>query len=125
MGHEATEPDVVLVVEDNPLILLDAADFLTQAGYTVVKAVRADEALQIVKRGLRPVALFTDVETPGLLDGFELAELIKSKLPHIAVIIASGHRTPAESHMPEGAYYFRKPYSPSDIIKILENLKKQ
>lgn len=39
---------VVLIVEDEPLLRIDAADFIAEAGFEVVETAHADEALSIL-----------------------------------------------------------------------------
>ena len=65
MASSRTERPVVLVVEDEFLIRMHAAEMIKQAGYDVVEAVNADDAIAILetRRDIRVV--FTDVRIPG------------------------------------------------------------
>src|SRR4029079_9164549 len=65
---------VVLVVDDEPLVLMDMVETLKAAGYQVWHAHRADEALRTIAAQSTPIsALVTDIEMPGEIDGCSLA----------------------------------------------------
>lgn len=82
---------VVLVVEDEVLIRLSVADYLRDCGFRVLEAANADEALAVLDHGREPVDLvFSDVNMPGSMNGFELASWIRANRPAIGVILASG-----------------------------------
>ena len=86
-----------------------AGKVLAEAGYTVVEAARADDALAIMKS--RSVdLLFTDVQMPGSMDGLELARHVRSHWPRVAVLIASGNSKPALTELPAGSRFLRKPH---------------
>lgn len=81
---------IALVVDDEPLILLDTADMISDEGYSVVEASTADQAFAFLDRHSSLQLLFTDVQMPGDLDGFGLARIVAERWPHIRVVIASG-----------------------------------
>jgi CheY-like chemotaxis protein len=66
----------VLVVDDNPTNLKLACDILQTAGYEVMRAVNADEALAIVRIARLDVILM-DIELPGM-DGLSLTRMLKA-----------------------------------------------
>lgn len=80
----------VLVVEDEPLILMAACDIVESAGFTVKDAVNADRALQILEMDSSISVLFTDIDMPGSMDGLSLAVKVHARWPHIGIIITSG-----------------------------------
>ena len=55
----------VLVVEDEMLLRMVVADCLDEAGFTVLEAANADEAVTVLAAGLKVHAVVTDVEMPG------------------------------------------------------------
>jgi CheY-like chemotaxis protein len=83
-------PQTILVVEDEVMIRLDVADFLRDAGFHVIEAAHAAEALAILRSAIRIDLLFTDIQMPGGMDGLELARWAKSQRPGISILIASG-----------------------------------
>jgi CheY-like chemotaxis protein len=68
----AEDPKTVLIVEDEPLLRMFAADTLADAGYAVMEAGTAEEALHLIATGTPLVAVMTDIEMPGQIDGLEL-----------------------------------------------------
>lgn len=114
MDHEQfsklKEP-IALVVDDEPLILMDTSDMIADEGYAVVEASTADEAYEFLDRHSSLQLLFTDVQMPGELDGFGLARKVQARWPHICVIVASGMAKPRPGDLPSNAHFVSKPVS--------------
>lgn len=72
---------IALVVDDEPLIRMDTADIISEAGYHVIEAASADEALKFIEDYGALALLFTDVNTGGDIDGFELARTVTERWP--------------------------------------------
>jgi CheY-like chemotaxis protein len=104
----------VLVVEDEPLIRLLVIDILSEAGFEVFEAQDPAEALTVLKSDEHIDVLLTDVRMPGSMDGFELAEIAKSRRPELRVIVTSGYI--ARGDIPSGTKFLQKPYSASDLV---------
>jgi CheY-like chemotaxis protein len=68
-----TKRPVVLIVEDEFLIRMDAVDMVRSAGFDVVEAANADEAILILEDRLDITVVFTDIQMPGSMDGLKLA----------------------------------------------------
>ena len=117
---------VVLVVEDNPLILMSALDLVTNAGFTGVGAPGADEAIAILEARSDIRLVFTDIEMPGTMDGLKLAHYIRNRWPPINLIVASGRAILEESQLPSRSRFFSKPYDDNaiaqEIIRMLVDL---
>jgi len=110
----------VLMVEDEVLIRMAAAEALREHGFIVVEASNAADAEDLIASGIAPEVLFTDVRMPGGIDGLELAQRIQSRLPRLIVMIASGHADP-QAAAARGFRFFSKPY---DIIAVVDAIKK-
>ena len=81
--------DIILVVEDEVLIRLVIAQYLRDCGYRVIEAAHADEALLVLRKSEIAIdVLFTDVEMPGSMDGFALAQWVRSNRPDMDVVMA-------------------------------------
>ena len=66
---------LILVVEDEVLVRMTLVDVLEDAGYQVIEAIHADEAISILRALSGVDALITDVEMPqGSMNGFEMAQ---------------------------------------------------
>ena len=116
-----SEQPVVLLVEDDGLLLMEASDTLAEAGFTVVEAIHADRALTVLEGRGDVEVLMTDVDMPqGSMDGFALARLVARRWPEIPVLVVSGMGTPGPNDMPDGARFIPKPYSPSMLVCTLK-----
>jgi CheY-like chemotaxis protein len=104
-----------LVVDDEPLIRMDAADIIAEIGYSIVEARTADEALEILEEQHEIDLVFTDIQMPGRLDGLELAKMIEQRWPEICVVVASGAARPSIDQLPGGARLVVKPFAPDAI----------
>jgi CheY-like chemotaxis protein len=81
----------VLVVEDQTQVRRALAHLLEGAGYSVVTAQNAEEALEIVrKRDGRVDLLVSDVIMPGV-SGIELSRRLLATYPRLAVLLVSGY----------------------------------
>jgi two-component system cell cycle sensor histidine kinase/response regulator CckA len=82
---------VVLLVEDDAAVRGFARRVLETAGYTVLAAATAGQALRSVERwGERIDALVTDIVMPGM-NGLDLATQITERRPGIGVVFVSGN----------------------------------
>jgi CheY-like chemotaxis protein len=112
-----------LVVDDEPLILMDACDILSDAGFRPLEAGDVDEAIGILEEHADKVTLlFTDVQMPGGRDGFDLAREAARRWPEIRTLVASGAATPNDGDLPEGAVFISKPFSASVVHDRLQEL---
>lgn len=111
-------PRSVLVVEDEVLERLAIADQLRQAGYEVIEAANAHEALQVLQHSNDVKLIISDVRMPGSIDGVALARLVRAEHPDIKIVLASGHLASLDWVEHDG--YFRKPY---DIRHVVEHIK--
>lgn len=118
-AERAASARMILIVEDEILIRLDAAEIFIEAGFHVITVGNADEALEVLLL-LAPIDLvFTDIRMPGTIDGLDLAHRVRLDWPHIKIVITSGHLNPT-AFVPHG--FFAKPYSPSDVVDCISRL---
>ncbi len=111
---------VVLIVEEEALIRMSAVHIVEDAGYAVLEAENADEAIRIleVRRDIR--AVFTDVNMSGSMDGVRLAHAIRGRWPPIHLIVASG--LDIRTKLPANSRFIRKPYTGEHIAAALRDL---
>lgn len=113
---------VVLLVEDDGLLLMEAADTLAEAGFTVLEAPHADQALKVLESRPDVEVLMTDVDMPlGSMNGFALARLVSRRWPRLPVLVVSGMGSPGPHDMPPGARFIPKPYAPSALVRTLHD----
>jgi len=114
---------VILVVEDEFLINVTISDDLRSAGYEVVSAYNADEAIEIFEHRSDIDTLFTDVDMPGSMNGLRLAAAVHDRWPPVHIIITSGKATPARSQMPQDSRFIPKPSRVPDIIDVVRSFE--
>lgn len=113
---------VVLVVEDEGLIRMNAISMVEEAGFEAIAASNADEAIRILESRNDIRAVFTDVQMPGSMDGVRLARVVRNRWPPVALIVTSGQADVPESDLPAGGRFLRKPYAPLQIETALRQL---
>ena len=109
----------VLVVEDEPLLLMTAIDIVEGAGFEAIAARDADEAIRLLESIPDIRILFTDIHMPGSMDGLKLAAAVRRRWPPIEIIIVSGMKRPDAAEMPERSVFFSKPYDPRAVSGAL------
>ena len=108
-------PLVILLVEDEVLVRMVAADVLEDAGFTVLESTNAEETLRLLETRPDVQVLFTDVNMPGALDGLGLAQAVHERSPEVGILIGSGRIRPSPAELPLGARFIAKPYAPSAL----------
>lgn len=111
---------LVLLVEDEPLVRLPACDSLEEAGFDVVEAASASQALEILARRSDVAVLFTDVNMPGQLNGLDLAELVHHRWPAIKLVVTSG--AALERTVPDAGRFIAKPYRQRSMTELIQEV---
>jgi CheY-like chemotaxis protein len=120
MASAVSRP-LVLIVEDEELIRISGAEMVAEAGFDVVEAGNADEAIAILEARPDIHIVFTDIQMPGSMDGLKLAWFISDRWPPIKLVITSGRVSLGEADLPKGGSFVGKPYSATRIAEILRN----
>jgi CheY-like chemotaxis protein len=116
---------LILVVEDEALIRMGAVQMLEDAGFAVIEAWNAHDAMEVLEKHNDVRAVFTDVNMPGTWDGMRLARMIRDRWPPIHLIVTSGIVSPGTDDLPSGGRFIRKPYDPAHVIATLRELLSQ
>lgn len=110
----------VLIVEDDLIVRMVAVEYAAEAGWVILEAADADEAVRLLHENDDIAGLVTDVLMPGSMNGIELARRVRQRRPDVAVVITSGYLNPAGNTLPEGVTFLRKPYRPEDLVRALK-----
>jgi len=121
MEHPTKRP-VVLIVEDEFMLRMNAVEMIEAAGYDVVEAGSADEAIVILEARLDIHVVFTDIQMPGSMDGLKLARFVRDRWPPIKIIATSGALALRDGDLPEGGIFLPKPYTAERITDVLRGL---
>lgn len=113
---------IVLVVEDNPIILMGAVELVSSAGHEALHACDADGAIRILESRDDIDLVFTDVQMPGTMDGLKLSHYIRERWPPVKILLASGNAILEENSLPEGSRFLPKPYDPHSIADAMARL---
>ncbi|MBV9118752.1 MAG: response regulator, partial [Acetobacteraceae bacterium] len=113
----------VLLVDDDPDVLVTTGAFLDRAGFQVVRASSGDEALALLARGdERFDALVSDYAMPGL-NGAGLAVESQSVQPGLPVVVITGFASFKEAAaLPEGTVMLHKPFQREHLITALRGV---
>jgi CheY-like chemotaxis protein len=122
MPPSARQRPVVLIVEDEFLVRIGTRAALDTAGFDVIEAGDADEAIAILAARKNVRLIFTDIHMPGSMDGLKLAHFVRNRWPPVKIVATSGRARIAESDLPEGGRFVPKPYSAAEITATLREL---
>jgi DNA-binding NtrC family response regulator len=119
-SEPAAPAAIVLIVEDEILVRLSSAEHLREAGFEVLEANSADEALEVLKR-FHVDVVFSDVTMPGRIDGLGLTRWVQEHRPAVRTIVTSGSE---EAVMNVGGYdvFLSKPYRLVDLDYCLQKV---
>lgn len=112
-GHQVG----VLVVEDEPILLLETVDVFTEANMVVFEARHADEAMAILSARDDIRVVITDLDMPfGGMGGHEFVRNVTARWPRIGVVVLSGADRPKLGELPSGVQFRSKPCRGSELV---------
>jgi CheY-like chemotaxis protein len=122
VGHGLPPPPQrrVLVVDDEPDMLVNVARILRRGPYDCVTAGSAEEALALFKRD-QPDLILTDLRMPRM-DGLALLRALKQLSTSTPVIVFTADATEATAQeaLAAGASAFlAKPFSGSELLELV------
>jgi two-component system, response regulator PdtaR len=120
--NAATNGPVVLVVEDEFLVRMQAVEMIEEAGFNAIEANNADEAIKLLEIRKDIPIVFTDIETPGSMVGLRLARAIRDRWPPIELILTSGKHQLSSNEIPARGHFVPKPYSLDALVTTLRRL---
>jgi CheY-like chemotaxis protein len=112
----------VLVVEDDERVREVAAETLRDAGFHVVAAQDAPEALALLERREPFDLLFSDIVMPGGMTGIELAQAARRLRPALPVLLVTGYAGPVEGSVDHGFEVLAKPYDQAALARRIAEL---
>jgi two-component system, cell cycle sensor histidine kinase and response regulator CckA len=110
--------DTVMVVDDESGVRAMMSRALAEAGFLIVEAADGNEAMDLLRAGVPPDAVITDVVMEGM-NGKELARRIADEFPQIPVLFTSGSTDEEIAHLgspEEGPQFLQKPFSAADLV---------
>ena len=108
----------ILLVDDDILVSMGAADMLLDLGHSVTEAQSGPHALKLLETDAPFDIVVTDYAMPGM-NGFELAQRVKQRNPKLPIILATGYaELPADRSIE--FVHLSKPYTSKDLAGALE-----
>src|ERR1700675_2299744 len=114
---------LVLVVDDDVFERMGASDMFLDAGYRVLEAGDADEALRFFETNADIRLLFTDISMPGSMSGSDLARHVAERWPGVGIIMTSGRPRPHK--LPLSMLFHDKPYEPAAVLRQARDMSRQ
>lgn len=115
-------PPTVLIVEDDAILRYLTLNLVEDAGFAVIEAANADEAVAILETRPDVALLLTDIDMHGSMDGLALAHAVRNRWPPIKIIIVSARAQPLDCNMPAGSRFFGKPYLGDTVVSEIRSL---
>ena len=114
--------DMILLVEDEAITRNAFADALRMEGHQVVQAADGVQALSIFDK-CHVDLVITDLVMPRL-NGFELIDQIRSKRPHVPILLISAYMSQKAGRIISSgsAEFMHKPIDPPDLIATIQRL---
>jgi CheY-like chemotaxis protein len=114
---------LIVVVDDDVFERLGASVMFVDAGYRVLEAGDADEALRFFETNTDIRLLFTDVSMPGSMSGSDLAHRVAERWPEVGIIVTSGRPRPLK--LPLSMLFHDKPYEPAAVLRQAREMTTQ
>lgn len=110
----------ILVLEDDEIIRSLMVDVLEEFGALVTSFPSADEGMIYLERGDEPVDLIvSDVQMPGLLNGYDLSRVVAHRWPSVPVLLTSGNARLA-TQLGGSVRFLPKPWSTEHLLESVQ-----
>ena len=86
---------------------MTAVDMVEEAGFEILEATNADEAILLLEARRDITVVFTDIEIPGSMDGLRLARVVRGRWPPIKIIATSGRCVVHDGDLPSGGLFLQ------------------
>jgi CheY-like chemotaxis protein len=117
MSSSQPEPQIGLVVEDDPAVRELAVALLEETDLDVAEVESADAALAYLQeRGGEVALIFADVRLPGIMNGVQLAKAVGTLWPAIRIVLTSGAANTSLDGLPECVTFMPKPWRGLDVL---------
>nr|WP_188579713.1 PAS domain-containing protein [Azorhizobium oxalatiphilum] len=117
--------ETILLVDDEPLIRMLAAEQLAELGYAVIEAEDGPSALKILNSANPISLLITDVGLPGGMNGRQLADAARVSRPGLEVLFITGYAENAvlnHGHLEPGMHVITKPFQMDVFARRVKDL---
>jgi PAS domain S-box-containing protein len=120
--ERAHKTATVLLVEDDLDVAEVTAALLQECGFDVKLTYRTSEALNVLLQGDRVDLVLSDIMMPGGMSGMQLAEEVRTLLPQLPVLLATGFSDAAADAASRGLPIITKPYTMEELCATVMGL---
>jgi CheY-like chemotaxis protein len=117
-GRHVSRKLSILLVDDDPLVRINASYMLMDLGHSVREAQSAAHALQLLDSDALFDVVVTDYAMPGM-SGLDLATRIRRSQPDLPIVLATGYAE-VPSHTRMSFPRLGKPYTQEELTRALE-----
>jgi CheY-like chemotaxis protein len=118
-------PAVVLVVEDEDIVRQYAVETLQEAGFEVLEAPAAEDALRLLEERHDLKVMVSDVRMPGPVNGYFLARKVRDRWPYVEIILVSGYAAPSRQELHLDCDFLVKPYDGEELVRRVQTLARR
>lgn len=112
----------VLIVEDEPILRIDAISMVEDAGFEAVEAMSSADAITLLEERLDIRLVYMDLDMPRSRKGIEIAAAIRKRWPPIEIILTAAYFTRDSVSLPERAEFYPKPIDRYQIVDAMRRL---
>lgn len=112
----------VLIIEDEPVLRLDAIDMVDRAGFEPVEAMSVEDAIAILERRADIRVVYMDLDMPRGVKGIEIAAAIRDRWPPIEIILTAASFAKADVTLPVRAEFYAKPVRRREIVAAMRRM---
>jgi PAS domain S-box-containing protein len=113
---------MVLVVDDSAEVAEVTSSLFEHLGYDTVYRDSAEAALKLLAEGTKIDLVFSDIVMPGAIDGVGLASEVRSRYPHMPVILTTGYSDAAQATPPD-LRILRKPFDTDALKDFIQDME--
>jgi DNA-binding NtrC family response regulator len=109
----------ILLVQDDRDLSTRVAEALYVVEKDVIQCSTVQEAVTALESSPEIELVLTDVEMPGLLNGYELAQIIRVFKPKLPIIMTSTGPDSRPGKLPSSSTLLQKPWSVDDLLRLV------
>jgi two-component system NtrC family sensor kinase len=109
----------VLLVEDNADVADVCMSYFQQIGYEVRRCQSGQEALKALENDSGFELVFSDILMPGLMNGLDLATVVRDRFPELSVVLTTGYSEGAQVAVRAGFIVLQKPFDISALDQAI------
>ena len=121
----AGDGEVIVVIDDEPLIRMLVVEALEENGYRVLEAGDGPSGLKLLESAARVDLLITDVGLPGGMNGRQVADAARVQRPDLRVLFVTGYAENAvvgNGHLDRGMHVLTKPFIHAQLVNKVRDL---